>query len=100
MAHLFNRLLLATEHSEFDAGSEAMAFALAQRCQLPLATVVPLVSNPEYEALAPQIAAKAELDASGKLTELPSAWPSTCDFAGVKSRTRKSYRRRGSCAAT
>ena len=54
MAHLFNRLLLATEHSEFDAGSEAMAFALAQRCQLPLATVVPLVSNPEYEALAPQ----------------------------------------------
>ena len=33
----------------------------AQRCQLPLATVVPLVSNPEYEALAPQIAAKAEL---------------------------------------
>jgi nucleotide-binding universal stress UspA family protein len=70
MAHLFNRLLLATEHSEFDAGSEAMAFALAQRCQLPLATVVPLVSNPEYEALAPQIAAKAELDASVKLTEL------------------------------
>lgn len=70
MAHLFNRLLLATEHSEFDTGAEAMAFALAQRCQLPLATVLPLVSNPEYEALAPQIAAKAEREAAVKIAQL------------------------------
>jgi nucleotide-binding universal stress UspA family protein len=70
MAHLFNRLLLATEHSEFDTGAEAMAFALAQRCQLPLATVVPLLSNPEYEALAPQIAAKAEQEAASKIAQL------------------------------
>jgi len=70
MAHLFNRLLLATEHSEFDTGAEAMAFALAQRCQLPLATVVPLLSNPEYEALAPQIAAKAEQEAAVKIARL------------------------------
>jgi nucleotide-binding universal stress UspA family protein len=70
MAHLFNRLLLATEHSEFDTGAEAMAFALAKRCQLPLATVVPLLSNPEYEALAPQIAAKAEQEAAVKIARL------------------------------
>ncbi|MDO8284024.1 MAG: universal stress protein [Burkholderiaceae bacterium] len=70
MAHLFTRLLLATECSEFDVGAEKMAFALAQRCQLPLATVVPLVSNPEYEALAPQIAARAEQEAATKIAKL------------------------------
>lgn len=70
MAHVFTRLLLATEHTEFDAGAEALALALAQRCQLPLATVVPLLSNPEYEALAPQIAARAEQAAAVKIAEL------------------------------
>ena len=70
MAQLFTRLLLATECSEFDTGAEKMAFALAQRCNLPLATVLPLVSNPEYEALAPQIAARAEQDAAVKIAKL------------------------------
>lgn len=70
MTQLFTHLLLATEHSEYDTGAEAMAFALAQRCQLPLATVVPLVSNPEYEAIAPQIAARAEREAAAKIAEL------------------------------
>jgi len=70
MAQLFTHLLLATEHSEYDTGAEAMAFALAQRCQLPLATVLPLVSNPEYEAIAPQIAARAEREAATKIAQL------------------------------
>jgi nucleotide-binding universal stress UspA family protein len=70
MAQLFTRLLLATEHSEYDAGAEAMALALAQRCQLPLTTVLPIVSNPEYESLAPQIAARAEREAAIKIAEL------------------------------
>lgn len=70
MAQLFTRLLLATEHSEYDTGAEAMGFALAQRCQLPLATVLPLVSNPEFEAIAPQIAAQAEQEAAAKIDEL------------------------------
>jgi nucleotide-binding universal stress UspA family protein len=70
MAQLFNRLLLATEHSDFDTGAEALAFALARRCQLPLATVMPLVSNPEYEALAPQIAARAEREAAARIAQL------------------------------
>jgi nucleotide-binding universal stress UspA family protein len=64
MASLFTRLLLATERSEFDIGAENMALAMAKRCQLPLAVVLPLVSNPEYEALAPQIAARAESEAA------------------------------------
>ncbi|MDO8767984.1 MAG: universal stress protein [Burkholderiaceae bacterium] len=70
MAKLFTRLLLATEHTEFDTGAETVALGLAQRCQLPLATVVPLVSNPEYEALAPQIAARAEQEAAAKIAQL------------------------------
>lgn len=70
MTQLFTRLLLATECSEFDVGAEKMAFALAQRCQLPLAAVLPLVSNPEYEALAPQIAAQAEQEAAIKIAKL------------------------------
>ena len=64
MAQLFTRLLLATEGTEFDVGAEKMAFSLAQRCELPLTTVLPLVSNPEYEALAPQSAARAEQEAA------------------------------------
>lgn len=70
MSQLFSRLLLATEHTEFDAGAEAVAISMAQRCQLPLATVLPLVSNPEYEALAPEIAIRAEQEAAAKIAKI------------------------------
>lgn len=70
MSQLFTRLLLATEHTEFDAGAEAVAISMAQRCQLPLATVLPLVSNPEFEALAPEIAMRAEREAAAKIAEI------------------------------
>lgn len=70
MAELFTRFLLATEGSEFDTGAEKMAFALSQRCQLPLVTVLPLISNPEYEALAPQLVVRAEQDAALKIARL------------------------------
>lgn len=70
MSQLFTRLLLATEHTEFDAGAEAVAISMAKRCGLPLATVMPLVSNPEYEALAPQVAARAEQDAAVKIAQI------------------------------
>lgn len=70
MKHPFDRLLLATEHGEFDAGAETLGLAMAKRCQLPLPTVIPLLSNPEYEALAPQIAARAELEAGRRISDL------------------------------
>lgn len=70
MGQLFTRLLLATEHTEFDAGAESVAISMAQRCQLPLATVLPLISNPEYEALAPEIALRAEQEAAAKIAEI------------------------------
>ncbi len=70
MATVFARPLLATEHGEFDSGAETLAFALARHCQLPLAGVLPLVSNPEFEAVAPQLAAKAEAEAAAKRRSL------------------------------
>lgn len=67
---LFTRLLLATECSDFDVGAQKMALALTQRCQLPLTVILPIISNPEFEAIAPQIAAKADAEAAQKLTQL------------------------------
>lgn len=69
-AALFSRLLLATEHTEFDRGAETLALALAGLRGVPLAIVLPLVSNPEYETLAPQVAAHAEQDAARRLEQL------------------------------
>jgi nucleotide-binding universal stress UspA family protein len=70
MADVFCRLLLATEHSDFDVGAEALAFALARRCGLPLAGVMPILSNPEYEALAPQLAARTDEQAGDAMQAL------------------------------
>ncbi|HEX7440686.1 MAG TPA: universal stress protein [Caldimonas sp.] len=70
MSPVFSRLLLATEHTEFDTGAEQIAPALARRCGAPLMIVLPLVSNPEYEAQAPQLAARAEAEAAERLAQL------------------------------
>jgi len=73
MAAPFARILLATEHSEFDAGAEALAFALAQRSGLALAAVLPVLSNAEFEAEAPQAAAMADSQASSRREWLEAA---------------------------
>lgn len=73
MTHPFSRLLLATEHSEHDAGSERVALAMAQRCGLPLAAVLPILSNPEYEAVAPELAARTEAAAAARVAQLEAA---------------------------
>lgn len=70
MATVFQHLLLATEHSEFDSGAEAVAMAMARRCQLPLAGVMPLLSNPEFEAAAPALATRADQQAAARIAEL------------------------------
>lgn len=73
MAHPFSRLLLATEHTDFDVGAETVAFALARRCGLPLAGVLPIVSNPEFEAVAPQLAARADAEAARRAEGVEAA---------------------------
>ncbi|MFI4931972.1 MAG: universal stress protein [Burkholderiales bacterium] len=70
MSHVFSRLLLATEHTEFDTGAEQLAAELARRCGASLMIVLPLVSNPEYEAQAPQLAARAEAETAERLAQL------------------------------
>jgi nucleotide-binding universal stress UspA family protein len=73
MALPFTRILLATEHSEFDVGAEALAFALARRGGLPLAAVLPVAGNAEFEAVAPQAAAIADAKASARRERLEAA---------------------------
>jgi nucleotide-binding universal stress UspA family protein len=71
--HPFQRLLLATEHTDFDSGAEALALALAQRCGLPLAVVLPMLSNPEFEMLAPALAQKADAQVAAHIQALHAA---------------------------
>lgn len=71
--HPFERILLATEHTEFDSGAEGVALDIAKSCGKPLAAVVPVVSNPEYEAIAPEIAARAEHEAAARIADLRAA---------------------------
>ena len=66
----FTRLLLATEHTEFDRGAETLALALAQRCALPLTGVMPLFSNDEYEMAAPELAEHADAQAAQRREQL------------------------------
>ncbi len=73
MASTFSQLLLATEHSEHDSGAEALAFAMARRCALPLSAVLPVLSNPEFELVAPQLAAKADAEARVKRGSLEAS---------------------------
>ena len=70
MAAPFRRILLATEGTEFDVGAERVAVALAAKCGLPLLAVIPVVSNPEFEIVAPQLAERAEAQAAAHLDRL------------------------------
>ena len=70
MAFPFSRLLLATEHTEFDTGSERVAFELARRYRMPLHGVLPMVSNVEYEAIAPEAVARGEEEAFARVNQL------------------------------
>lgn len=73
MKPAFERILLATEHTEFDVGAERVAFALSKHCGLPLDGVFPMRSNPEYEIEAPQLVVKAEREAAAKIAQICAA---------------------------
>ena len=66
----FKRILLATEHTEFDIGAERLAFEMVRRCGLPLMVVLPVVSNSEFEIAAPQLAARNDREAASKVDAL------------------------------
>lgn len=69
-AYPFQRILLATEHTEFDSGAERVALAMARRYGIPLRVVLPVVSNPEYEVEAPELALRDEREAAKKIAAL------------------------------
>ncbi len=69
-AYPFSRILLATEHTEFDVGAERLAFAMAKRCGVPLRVVVPMLDNPEYEAEMPDLVLRDERQIADKITSL------------------------------
>lgn len=70
MSPVFERLLLATERTEFDTGAERLAIALARRHGQALAIVMPLAGNPEYEAVAPELAERGDRAAAARLLPL------------------------------
>jgi nucleotide-binding universal stress UspA family protein len=56
----FERILLATDGSEYCAGAERVALALAAKCGGRLQIVSVVLSNPEAEVVAPHLIAAAE----------------------------------------
>jgi nucleotide-binding universal stress UspA family protein len=70
MSGPYARLLLATEGTEFDVGAERVAIEMAATWALPLRAIIPVVSNPEFETVAPQLAKRAEAEAAARLGRL------------------------------
>jgi len=73
MAKSYTRILLASEGTEFDVGAERLAIDWAAQWALGLLAVVPVVSNPEFEVVAPQLAQRAEAAAASHLERLRHA---------------------------
>jgi nucleotide-binding universal stress UspA family protein len=63
-------LLLATEHTEQDAGAEALALALARRRAVSLAAVLPVALDAELEMTAPDAAERADIEAARRCAAL------------------------------
>ena len=70
MSTPYRRALLATQGTDFDVGSERVAIDFAAGCNIELAAVHVVVSNPEFEVVAPQLVEKAEAEAVAHLDRL------------------------------
>lgn len=64
------RILLATDGSEHSAAAVDVAIDAAKKCTSRLDALTLVISNPEVEAIAPQIVAKAEMRAKEILDEV------------------------------
>ncbi|MGA7181300.1 MAG: universal stress protein [Thiobacillaceae bacterium] len=69
----FKHILLAIEGTEFDIGAERVGIGLAASCGVPLLAVLPVVSNPEFESIAPLLEERAEAEAAARLEQLREA---------------------------
>jgi len=66
----FGNVLLATQGTSFDAGAERVAIDLAARLGIGLRVVLPVVSNPEYESMAPLLGDRSVAEAASWLDAL------------------------------
>lgn len=66
----FEKALLATDCSEFSAGAIRVALQQAQKCGGQIYAMTMVITNPEIEAIAPQVIEKAEAQAMQCLEEL------------------------------
>ena len=73
MSFEWHPLLLCTEHSEFDAGAERVAFHLARQLRVPLAAVLPYLGNEELAEAAPELAARNDEDAGERADAVEQA---------------------------
>ncbi len=73
MEHPFERILLVTEHTEFDGDAERLAFDIARQCGIGLRAVFPVVRNLEYEIGSPDLAQRSALELAEKVRQLKSA---------------------------
>ncbi len=70
MAHFFERILLITEHTDFDSGAERMAFDIARQCSIGLRAVFPVVQNLEYEIGSPDLAQRSAREFAERVAQL------------------------------
>lgn len=63
----FEKILLATDGSEYSAGAVRLALALARKCGSRLHAMMVVITNDEAQALAPQLIASAEQAAKSHL---------------------------------
>lgn len=69
----FTRLLLASEHSPYDAGAERLAFELARHCGQPLNAVLPISYTAALDTEVPDLAQRADAEAARRREDLVAA---------------------------
>jgi nucleotide-binding universal stress UspA family protein len=69
----FDKIMLATDGSEFAAGATRVALEIAKHCESRLIAMTMVLSNMEYDALAPGAAQQAEAAAKDILDQVAAA---------------------------
>jgi universal stress protein E len=67
------RIMLASDGSEYCVGAERVALAMAEKCGATLQLISVVITNPEAEAVAPERIQAAELEARALLDRLQAA---------------------------
>jgi nucleotide-binding universal stress UspA family protein len=80
----FEKLLLSTDGSEFSTGATRLAMHLAKAYGATLQVMTTVITNPEYEALAPKLVEKAEQEAKAILETVKQQ----AQTAGIQCQTR------------